>query len=580
MAESNQQLERNIIRRFVFAAVTSIAILSLAAGGGYSLWLGQVMDHRNASAQSYLAALWQSTFQFHADQLTQRAIFFTRSTDTADAFLARDKVRLETLHRPTYNRLSALNVLTDMDLVDTQGDVLFGAHAADAVGAHVHARFAQGLPQMAIRARKVVVGLDLDEFGVPRIAAAVPLFHDRGVLIGVVYLAQAVESALIPIARSTGAVLAVVVDGVRLGASSDVIAASGLMATLPENYVSEPRVTAERAGRMWQRVVATLGVSATGERLELISFTDETRAVWRERAAALRFGAVILVGLILALYIIYRTVVRESEQLRGALAQQVAARTRDLVRARDQACAAERAMATFLANMSHELRTPLHGILSFAKLGVAKHATVGAAKLSEFFVEIRDSGNQLLGLVNNLLDLSKLRAGKMDYDYQSTDLRRLARDVTRELQLLAADKHITVELTGGEQPLMVTIDAARIGQVLRNLLFNALKFSSADGVVTVGVALAAAGEAMVSVADQGVGIPESELRSIFDPFTQSSRTRSRAGGTGLGLPICREIIEEGHRGRIAATSLGHGGACFTFVIPVARAPGAAESRAA
>lgn len=578
MAGTNQQLERNIIRRFVLAAVTSIAILSLAAGGGYVLWLGQVMDHRNASARSYLTALWQSTFQFHADQLTQRTIFFTRSPETVEAFVARDKARLELLHRPTFNRLSALNVLTDMDLLDAQGELLFGAHASGETSIHVHARFAQGLPQKAVRTRKVAVGLDLDESGVPRIAVAVPLFHERGVLLGVVYLAQAVESALIPIGRSTGAVLAVVVDGERLGASSDAKEASRLLATLPENDEAEPRGTAERAGRMWQRVMATLGTSATGERLELISFTDETRAVWRERVAALRFGGVILVGLILALYIIYRTVVRESEQLRGALEEQVAARTRDLVWARDQALAAERAMATFLANMSHELRTPLHGILSFAKFGIAKHATVGAEKLGEFFTEIRDSGNQLLGLVNNLLDLSKLRAGKMVYDYQNTDLRRLARDVIRELQILAADKHIVVELAGEAAPLMVTMDVVRIGQVLRNLLSNAFKFSGANGTITVTVELAAAGEAKVSVADQGVGIPESELQAIFDPFTQSSRTRSKAGGTGLGLPICREIIEEGHRGRIAATNLPHGGACFSFVIPVERTPNPMTSR--
>ena len=258
-------------------------------------------------------------------------------------------------------------------------------------------------------------------------------------------------------------------------------------------------------------------------------------------------------------------------EYRDHLQEMVEGRTHELVAARDDALGAERAMSAFLANMSHELRTPLHGILSYANFGLKKIDRADRDKLLQYFGEIRDSGQHLLGLVNNLLDLSKLRAGKMSYDYGNVDLCELIGAVKDELLPILQDKQLTINVACPAAGLEVLADRDRIGQVVRNLLSNAVKFSPAGGSIAITVD-ACDGGATLCVADQGVGVPDNELTLIFDAFTQSSKTRTGAGGTGLGLAICKEIVETGHGGSIAAANNPQGGACFTVTLPVRAAP--------
>jgi PAS domain S-box-containing protein len=269
-----------------------------------------------------------------------------------------------------------------------------------------------------------------------------------------------------------------------------------------------------------------------------------------------------------------KTLEEELIAYRDHLQELVDAQTRDLVAARDDALAAERAMSAFLANMSHELRTPLHGILSYANFGLKKIDSAGRDKLLQYFGEIRDSGRHLLELVNNLLDLSKLRAGKMSYEYGPVDLCSLVGVVQEEFTPLVQEKKLRIDCTHRNKPPTILGDTTRIGQVVRNLLSNAVKFSPHGGTITITVD-GDAGGATVRVADQGVGVPDGELDAIFDAFTQSSKTRTGAGGTGLGLAICREIVTMGHGGSISAANNPTGGACFTVRLP-ARPPAALE----
>lgn len=263
---------------------------------------------------------------------------------------------------------------------------------------------------------------------------------------------------------------------------------------------------------------------------------------------------------------------QELIQYRDNLQLMVNEQTHDLVVSRDRALAAERAMSTFLANMSHELRTPLHGILSFSRFGIKKSSKVAREKLHDYFMEINDSGTNLLKLVNDLLDLSKLKAGKMVYEYSQCDMRSLVQIICSELSALSAEQEIQFDLSGldSSESSQVEIDKERIMQVLRNLLVNALKYSPNNTSIKIDISDINHSMMQVSVCDEGVGVPDEELTMIFEAFSQSSSTKTSAGGTGLGLPICKEIIEHGHNGWIIAKNRDGGGACFTFAIPISQ----------
>ena len=271
----------------------------------------------------------------------------------------------------------------------------------------------------------------------------------------------------------------------------------------------------------------------------------------------------------------------ELRQHRDHLQELVEERTREAVLAKDAAEAASRAKSEFLANMSHELRTPMHAILSYAKLGADK-LQVGEMpreRLQHYFGRIHQGGDRLLVLLNDLLDLSKLEAGKMFYQWQQNDVRVLAGAALGEFEAMARGKGVDLRLECTASIPLAWCDKGRIQQVVANLLSNAIKFSAAGSMVTIAVAdsqLEDINAIRVSVSDQGIGIPQDELAAIFDKFTQSTRTNTGAGGTGLGLSICRQIVAD-HNGAIRAENNPHGGACVRFWLPVERRGASAQS---
>jgi PAS domain S-box-containing protein len=238
---------------------------------------------------------------------------------------------------------------------------------------------------------------------------------------------------------------------------------------------------------------------------------------------------------------------------------------RSLIASTRAAQEANDAKSEFLANMTHELRTPLQGMIGFSSLGVKRAEKASPEKVKKYFETIQDSANTLLSLVNNLLDLTKLESGKMDYRFASANIDDTVKHVINELQAQAQSNSIMIEAPAVSicQPLV--FDPDRLEQVLRNLLGNALKFSPAGS--TINVTLEDTSDAVkVSIIDCGPGIPHGEIEKIFDKFSQSSVTRDGSGGTGLGLPICREIVSA-HSGEIVAENKTDGGAVFTFTIP-------------
>ncbi len=256
----------------------------------------------------------------------------------------------------------------------------------------------------------------------------------------------------------------------------------------------------------------------------------------------------------------------------------------ELQQAKEAAEAAGLAKSTFLANISHELRTPMHGILSYARFGIREAPSAEREELLDFFQNIHDSGQSLLALLNDLLDLAKLDSGRMRFELDTLHPSEVIDAALVEFEPLAHERGLQLVAGTALEVPEVRADRAKLLQVMRNLLSNAAKFTPAGRRIMVETAWDER-RVRVLVRDEGPGIPEGELESIFDRFVQSSATRPASGGTGLGLAICREIVQA-HGGRIWAENAPAGGACFHVERPraAAAAPGgdaaAVDDRAA
>jgi signal transduction histidine kinase len=250
------------------------------------------------------------------------------------------------------------------------------------------------------------------------------------------------------------------------------------------------------------------------------------------------------------------------------LERAVELRTAELRQAKELAEAANEAKSEFLANMSHELRTPLHGVLSFAELGLEQVDADTAPDLASFLQHIQSSGEVLLNLLNDVLDLAKLDAGKMEYYYSEQDIGALISHTLDEFRLPSEQRGIVLATDGNEAGVCAEVDPDRMVQVLRNLVANAIKFSPEGGAVSIATR-PTQNAVEICVQDQGPGIPTGEQESIFDKFAQSTATKTGAGGTGLGLPISREIIAA-HDGEITARNTSPRGAVFTISFPMHR----------
>ena len=229
----------------------------------------------------------------------------------------------------------------------------------------------------------------------------------------------------------------------------------------------------------------------------------------------------------------------------------------------------------FVGVISHELRTPLTSIRG--ALGLMAGGAVGTLppKAQRMADVALNSSERLVRLVNDILDVEKISAGKLELDLEPLPVEDLVGAALEEMRAMAAQAGVT--FSSAPSDAVVLADRDRIAQTLANLLSNAIKFSPAGGVVTVTAGRAPSegddqGLVQFTVTDQGAGIPADKLETIFDRFAQADATDNRAKtGTGLGLPICRGIVEQ-HGGRIWATSTPGSGSTFTFVLRAAPAP--------
>lgn len=234
--------------------------------------------------------------------------------------------------------------------------------------------------------------------------------------------------------------------------------------------------------------------------------------------------------------------------------------------AQQNAESASRLKSDFLTSISHELRTPLQAILSFARLGIDKIDRLDKDKIVDYFGNINTAGYRLLSLLNDLLDLAKLEAGKMDFNFQESGISNLVVNILEEFDALSEQGKIQFDFQRPDPEPMIQADPFKLMQVIRNLVSNAVKFSAQGDIISIRIEKLP-DTVEVFVSDQGVGIPEDELVSIFEKFSQSRRTTTGVGGTGLGLAICKEIIDA-HQGQIWAGGNSDGGAVLTFSLPI------------
>ena len=227
---------------------------------------------------------------------------------------------------------------------------------------------------------------------------------------------------------------------------------------------------------------------------------------------------------------------------------------------------ASRHKSEFLASMSHELRTPLNAVLGFSEVLLERMFGDINERQEEYLRDIHGSGKHLLELLNEILDLSKVEAGRMELAYSSFDLQLLLDDAVSMLRERAAAHGIELRVEIGEDVDQVYSDELRLKQIVLNLMTNAVKFTGDGGSVTV-IARRTGAELEITVADTGIGIPEADRERIFESFQQGGRGSSREEGTGLGLTLSRRLVELLGGRMWLETDVGVG-STFGFTLPV------------
>jgi PAS domain S-box-containing protein len=230
---------------------------------------------------------------------------------------------------------------------------------------------------------------------------------------------------------------------------------------------------------------------------------------------------------------------------------------------------ANKAKDSFLASMSHELRTPLNGIIGFAEfLADGKPGTINA-KQEEYLEDILSSGRHLLHLINDILDIVKIQAGKLDLNLETFRLGDVIQEVRTGVRPIAQNKRIQISVAVASGLDAVTLDQQRFKQILYNLVSNALKFTADGGDVALTAGFDGAYAFRLSVCDNGIGIQPEDIKRLFQEFEQlESGTDRRFGGTGLGLALTRKLVEI-QGGTIAVESEFGKGSTFTVVLPLA-----------
>jgi signal transduction histidine kinase len=250
------------------------------------------------------------------------------------------------------------------------------------------------------------------------------------------------------------------------------------------------------------------------------------------------------------------------------LEQKVRERTQELYVANEKLKDLDRLKSDFVSNVSHELRTPLTAIKGAVDLVLREVAGPLTEKQIHYLTRVRSNTQHLAGLINDLLDLSKIEEGKIEFQSTRVSLGGLVHEVVETLRPIAAEKSLELEVTAHEPSVLVWADRDKVRQVLTNLIGNAIKFTPPHGKVMVSSASNDTDWVRVSVSDTGPGIPADERERIFEKFYQVAVNGGpKPKGTGLGLAISKVLVEL-HGGRIWVESEPSRGSIFCFTLPL------------
>ncbi len=246
-------------------------------------------------------------------------------------------------------------------------------------------------------------------------------------------------------------------------------------------------------------------------------------------------------------------------------------REAELREAKLQAETANRIKSEFLANMSHELRTPLNAIIGFSDILIKEQAgPIGTPVYREYAKDVNNSGHQLLGIIEDLIDLSRLETGQVDLRETELSLSSLLDLCRRAFEDKAASAGVSLAIDPAQEEIEIWADQVRLRQVLHNLISNAIKFTPSGGSVRLSGGLADTGEIEIRIADTGIGMTPHELDVAVEPFrqAQSSLTRTQ-GGSGIGLTLCNSMIKL-HDGTLEIESRKGDGTTVTLRLPACR----------
>jgi len=291
---------------------------------------------------------------------------------------------------------------------------------------------------------------------------------------------------------------------------------------------------------------------------------NEAKAVESLKAGALDY-VVKSAEMLAALPSIARRVLREWEHILGRRKAE-----RRLILAKEEAERANKAKSEFLSNMSHELRTPLHAILGFSQLLNMDTQEPLSPNQKKNVGMILNSGEHLLALINELLDLSRIESGKMALSPEDVNVNRVLDELLALVKPLADEKNINMinRLSDGPE-CFVWADITRFKQVLLNLMSNAIKYNREGGSITLEAQKTPLGRVRISVKDTGIGISEEKIEAVFKPFTRIGLESSITEGTGIGLSITKRLTEL-MDGSIEVESVFGEGSCFTVDFPMGK----------